>query len=194
MKLFVSAFTAVTAQTFLPRLIPDLAQIYPWTRGINAQECFTCNGTSIEDCEETGSIEKCMENEQVCEIEIRRQRGRTYRVAMGCKWRQACEDNKIQNFKGPKHVLGYPRKYEEFQCHNNWWWKKSGSVCRQCCDGNANCGLEFVKGNTNYDVRFFNSRKAKDGNGPRDNPTWNLNLYWTESEYYGKAPNEIYDL
>ena len=158
------------------------------------QSCFTCNGTNWIDCQSNGQIEQCKPS-QVCQIEVRRQRGRAYRVAMGCKWRHACENNKIQNFEGPEHAINYPRSYEEFQCHNNLWWR-TGSICRQCCDGHANCGMEFIKSNENFDERYADFTNTKDLNGPKSVPSrnraWEINLYNSVDQTVGKAEDETY--
>ena len=116
---------------------------------------------------------------------------------MGCKWRRACEDNKIQNFQGPNDEENPKRSYNNFQCHNGAWWK-TGSVCRQCCDGHAMCGYEFVQQNHDFDERYADSLITEDGNGPRDSYTWKLNLYNTDNVDFlnrpiGKDVNEEYN-
>ena len=175
--------------------MPNYGPGYP--NGHNQGSCWTCNGTSVDDCEDNGFFDACMDNEQVCEVEVRRQKGRTYRVAMGCKWRRACEDNKIQNFEGVYGAIDYPRHYSQHQCHNNWWWK-TGSVCRQCCDGHARCGMEFIQQNEDYDARYLRNDLTRDEAGPRRMVAWKDNLYNSDrfdrkGRPIGKAVDEPYD-
>ena len=60
-------------------------------------------------------------------------------VNIGCKQGHACLSNMAQNFQGD---------WKDSQCRPGA--KKLGvpSVCRQCCDGGASCGVNFALKNT----------------------------------------------
>jgi len=104
--------------------------------------CWTCkSASSVADCRDNGYVEQCLSNEQVCEIEVRKRNGnRVETVSTGCKWRRACLDNKRQNFM-------YSDKTQH-QCKPAPWHQITNddtSVCRQCCDANEFCGIEFME-------------------------------------------------
>jgi len=104
--------------------------------------CWTCDSAaSVADCRDNGYVQQCLSNEQVCEIEVRKRNGnRVESVTTGCKWRRACLDNKRQNFL-------YSNK-SQHQCKPAPWHqfvKDAPSVCRQCCDRNEYCGIDFME-------------------------------------------------
>jgi len=104
--------------------------------------CWTCDSAaSVADCRDNGYVQQCLSNEQVCEIEVRKRNGnRVESVTTGCKWRRACLDNKRQNFL-------YSNKAQH-QCKPAKWHqfvKDAPSVCRQCCDANEYCGIDFIE-------------------------------------------------
>jgi len=104
--------------------------------------CWTCkSASSVADCRDNGYVEQCLSNEQVCEIEVRKRNGnRVETVSTGCKWRRACLDNKRQNFmySNPAEWQCKPAPWHQYQ-------KDDTSVCRQCCDANEYCGIEFME-------------------------------------------------
>jgi len=119
--------------------------------------CWTCNAKNAGECRREGKFEQCMDNEQVCEIEIRKRDGRMESVSTGCKWRRACLDNTRQNF------INDPYKHQH-QCKPAKWHLRNGkgpSVCRQCCNDDKLCGLEWIERNK--------------GKGPFNKPIWRKN-------------------
>ena len=58
---------------------------------------------------------------------------------MGCKQHRACDNNMKNNF-----FYGSDRHHPADQCRPS---ADVGivSVCRQCCDGNQNCGLDLIR-------------------------------------------------
>jgi len=103
----------------------------------NALDCFTCSGKSAAKCQAKGSVQKCMQNEEVCQIHSRKRNGVVYRVRMGCKQHRACDNNMVQNF-----VTGPAVKDQDDQCKPGA--TTGTSVCRQCCDGNEGCALDLA--------------------------------------------------
>ena len=111
--------------------------------------CKTCVGSNVGDCLGNATIVECQENETTCEVTMRKRRGGTYFVQMGCKALDACLNNKSNNAKGPW-------KQQECKPYNNV--KIQNSVCRQCCDGGMDC----------VETNFFNAA-GTDGTQNRQN-------------------------
>ena len=110
---------------------------------------MTCNADTVSNCLANSTIVECESNESSCEITLRKRRGETYFVQSGCKALDACLNNAKQNARGPW-------KWQACKPFNNP--KVVNSVCRQCCDGGADC----------VERHFFNSDKS-DGSANRDN-------------------------
>ncbi|CAG5110706.1 Oidioi.mRNA.OKI2018_I69.chr2.g5081.t1.cds [Oikopleura dioica] len=91
--------------------------------------CMTCSSRNYNECSSEGFAQECQENEQSCQIEIRKRGPKVESVKMGCKALDACLANKSQNFRG---------RFAEHQCKPRKW-QKATSVCRQCCDSGKNC-------------------------------------------------------
>ncbi|CAG5102381.1 Oidioi.mRNA.OKI2018_I69.chr1.g273.t1.cds [Oikopleura dioica] len=154
MKLFVAIIAASYAQE------GSGSPLVPFP--IPVGSCFTCNSMTLDECNRNGRVERCMDNEQVCEVEVRSRNGSVREIIMGCKWANACQDNKVQNFAGPDG----DREFAEYQCKP--WSLNKPSVCRQCCNGDKYCGLKVL-------------REGRNGYGPRTIRGWQENL--AESEY-----------
>jgi len=90
-------------------------------RNLASFGCTHCFAHNMTECLNTGTYSHCQENE-VCQIEIRKREGDVRWVGMRCKHIEACYDNKAQNFIG---------KFADRQCRPSSM--KSPSVCRQCC-------------------------------------------------------------
>ena len=45
-----------------------------------ALDCFTCVGKNWEDCEQNGSVQQCLDNEESCQVTERKRDGDVYRV------------------------------------------------------------------------------------------------------------------
>ena len=130
-------------------------------------KCWTCkDAKNAKACRENGYVQQCESNEQVCEIEVRKRKGkRIVSVSTGCKWRRACLDNKRQNFIDAN-------KWQH-QCRPAKWhhtFNKGPSVCRQCCDGKTDeeCGIKFVE--------------EYKGKAPPQKPRWREKLLPIENE------------
>lgn len=106
--------------TALPTLIVDA--------GLS---CWHCDASDIFSCLQTGQSKTCLDNEQSCQVEIRKRDGRDEKITMGCKAIDACKINKMQNFS---------EKAKRGQCRPKS--NKGPSVCRQCCN-TQNCDLEL---------------------------------------------------
>jgi len=91
--------------------------------------CWTCHANSFEECERFGREQKCMDNEESCELEIRERshvRGQPRQILqihMGCKQKMACSNNHSQNFQNENPDYTQCRPESQYL----------SSVCRQCC-------------------------------------------------------------
>lgn len=95
-----------------------------------AISCFTCHGQTVEECQASGTIVACLENEESCELEVRTRYNtelaeyQQVGVITGCKQKLACQNNQKQNFIGNK---------DHTQCRPEIDQGYDHSVCRQCC-------------------------------------------------------------
>jgi len=99
--------------------------------------CWTCNNAANwAECANRGTLVQCEESATSCELEIRRRDGAIEQINTGCKQREACENNKSQNYES----LDYT---DNNQCRPDE--DEGPSVCRQCCHAN-NCNymLDFI--------------------------------------------------
>jgi len=111
--------------------------VFSAANAYNDLHCFTCRGSSAAECLANGKVQKCLQNEEVCQIHQRKRDGVVYRVRMECKQHRACDNNYQYNF-----VDGPGVKKADDQCKPD---EKTGtSVCRQCCDRDANCGIDLA--------------------------------------------------
>lgn len=99
--------------------------------------CWTCNNAANwAECANHGSLVQCEESATSCELEIRRRDGAIEQINTGCKQREACENNKAQNYVS----LDYT---DNNQCRPDE--DEGPSVCRQCChSNNCNFMLDFI--------------------------------------------------
>ena len=61
-------------------------------------KCFTCDSDSLQGCYETGETLPCVSpnvHPHVCQSEVRRRDGVTYKVIMRCKAVDACLEQKV---------------------------------------------------------------------------------------------------
>ena len=56
----------------------------------DALQCLKCNADSWEKCAETGVVQTCLANEEVCQVHERKRAGEVYRVRMECKQYSVC--------------------------------------------------------------------------------------------------------
>jgi len=115
---------------------------YPTTLRRNVPlSCWRCSGArSWIECAQNGQLDHCQESATSCQIEVRRRDGIIESINTGCKQRQACENNKAQNFPGGEE------NPTANQCRPDVN-TEGPSVCRQCCYAN----------NCNYNLDFFNT-------------------------------------
>ena len=98
--------------------------------------CWTCNSRNWAECANTGTLVQCEESATSCELEIRRRDGQIEQINTGCKQREACENNKAQNYVSLENT-------ENNQCRPDE--DEGPSVCRQCChSNNCNYMLDFI--------------------------------------------------
>lgn len=103
--------------------------------GAASLKCFTCQGQTVEECQASGSVQDCQENETSCELEIRTRLNQEtgyydqQGVITGCKQIEACQNNQRQNFGGDPWG---PNK-DHTQCRPETDKGYHHSVCRQCC-------------------------------------------------------------
>jgi len=99
--------------------------------------CWTCEATSVEDCQASGTLVDCLENEESCELEVRtrlnQQSGEYFieRISTGCKQKLACENNQKNNFIGK--MGNFNKNKDITQCRPETDQGYDHSVCRQCC-------------------------------------------------------------
>jgi len=175
MKVLTSVLVAVYGQNYTDQYDYDYAAVaqtlfYPPIFATIDElkeppiSCWTCkSASSVADCRANGYVEQCLSNEQVCEIEVRKRNGnRVETVSTGCKWRRACLDNKRQNFmySNPAQWQCKPAPWHQYQ-------KDDTSVCRQCCDANEYCGIEFME---EY------KKDAFKGKAPLQRKAWRKNM------------------
>ncbi|CAG5102151.1 Oidioi.mRNA.OKI2018_I69.chr1.g166.t1.cds [Oikopleura dioica] len=169
MKLFLGIVAAVSAQG---GSTGGSGYYQPVFRPYYVNECWTCNSTSWEDCQNDGYYDSCMENEQVCEIGVRKRKDGPEQIITGCKWYRACRDNHDQN--ADYLEKGLPLK--EWQCQPHWQGGLNGSVCRQCCNTGKDCGIDFLQ-------------REDDGLGPKTYSAWNSYNLINWHEVTGEGPN-----
>lgn len=92
--------------------------------------CYHCDAANFEQCYKIGKAKTCSGN-AVCMIEVRKRKGKVSGVCMGCKNKDACLNQKSNNF---------PYDRRPWDCKPKA--KLRPSVCRQCCDKD-NCTKNF---------------------------------------------------
>lgn len=117
----------------LVNLVLSVKAIYP------PISCFTCRAKTVDGCASSGNTKVCNPNQEVCQLQVRKRGGRVLQIQMGCKQHRACENNKANNFVGTN-----PRMH---QCKPKTLSTSTPSVCRQCCDKNSNCAINFLRWN-----------------------------------------------
>lgn len=97
--------------------------------------CYECRGKTYLDCEQSKELVTCEENEEVCQLSIRKRDGVIEKIKMGCKQHVACDNNMSRNFDDDDTTT-----YD--QCRPA---EADGtSHCRQCCDRADNCSLSLA--------------------------------------------------
>ncbi|CAK8697520.1 unnamed protein product [Clavelina lepadiformis] len=88
---------------------------------VEALQCWVCeNAINNADCLENGRMQRCQDNQNACQNEVRRGSD-GLRVTKRCKQEHACDNNFIQN---PKAA------WAPTQCNS----RTPSSVCRCCCN------------------------------------------------------------
>ncbi|CAG5095113.1 Oidioi.mRNA.OKI2018_I69.XSR.g14039.t1.cds [Oikopleura dioica] len=102
--------------------------------------CWTCDASNWNECAQVGFLEACDAQITACSITSRMRNGEVRSISAGCKARDACESDKLNNFaifeEDAPHTSGH-------QCRPDS--DLGPSVCRQCCySNNCNFMLDFV--------------------------------------------------
>merc|ERR1719473_136107 len=105
----------------------------PPPAGESGLRCWKCNEANWGLCLAKGHVETCLETQTSCEIIERKRNGAYELVTTGCKQREACRNNKKNNFKGGK-------RYSDNKCRP--YWTGGQSVCHQCC-GTDTCNQDL---------------------------------------------------
>ena len=121
MKLFVF-ITAASAIDKVSKTLNGLQQFY--LNKTPDMDCLRCSTASFGQCQSEGISERCR-LDQVCQIELRKRDGKVEHVAMGCKEKEACRNQQMQNFVGDKYRFN--------QCRPKS--RVGPSVCWSCCTG-----------------------------------------------------------
>ena len=118
--LFVTS--AASAIDKVGKTLNGLQQFY--LNNTPGMDCLRCSTHSLGQCQTEGLSERCR-IDQVCQVELRRRDGKVEQVSMGCKEREACQNQQAQNFTAAKYRFN--------QCRPQ---SSSGpSVCWSCCSG-----------------------------------------------------------
>jgi hypothetical protein len=120
--------------------------------------CWKCDAMSFGQCAADGSYTFCHSgDDDCCFVEIREKDQKLHQLCTGCKAREACKDNQLQNFNGP---------FTNHQCRPDYRQQIVGrsrgrqSVCRQCfetCDitqDKNRCFGAMVDSSTTENVKF----------------------------------------
>lgn len=122
--------------------------------------CYECTSDeSNKHCISTGKLTRCHINDQSCQNTVRVQSGRM-QIHKGCKQKEACKSNQIQN-----DLRTYRSKnWGSAQCS----FSISSTVCRCCCDTNkCNSGPLYCKEDMQRTLSLYD--KSISG---RRNTTW----------------------
>jgi len=88
----------------------------------NALHCWECTGASTDyECNQSGSLELCLGNEQSCETHVRTDDVGGVVIDKMCKQGKACKNNELQN----NRPAMYPVQCNIYQ---------TNAVCRCCCN------------------------------------------------------------
>ena len=109
--------------------------------------CWRCDGAANwGECASAGHLEQCEESATSCQITIRKRDGAVEGIFTGCKQREACENNKSNNFVTltAENENWAEQGWEDpNQCRPST--QNGPSVCRQCCyANNCNYNLDFM--------------------------------------------------
>lgn len=106
------------------------------TGAVLGNSCWKCDAMSYATCASSGEYQTCQSgDEDCCFVEIRETKQKLQQLCTGCKAKQACEDNRDENFEGINS--------QTYQCRPDYRQQRHGqrspqqSVCRQCfntCD------------------------------------------------------------
>ena len=104
--------------------------------------CWRCDGAkNWGECAQLGHLEQCEESATSCQLTIRKRDGEVEGIFTGCKQKEACQNNKAQNFV--TNAENNDNDYSENQCRPAA--DNGPSVCRQCCfANNCNYNLDFM--------------------------------------------------
>jgi len=107
---------------------------------VNPLSCWRCDGAkNWGECASAGYLEQCEESATSCQLTIRKRDGEVEGIFTGCKQKEACLNNKAQNFV----TNSENQNYQDNQCRPSA--DNGPSVCRQCCyANNCNFNLDFM--------------------------------------------------
>lgn len=120
----------------------DAALIYNAPQKPSQISCWTCDASNWNECAQVGFLQACDAEVTACSITTRMRNGETRSISAGCKAKDACESDKLNNFaifgdETPQVVTS------GHQCRPDA--QTGPSVCRQCCySNNCNFMLDFV--------------------------------------------------
>lgn len=101
--------------------------------------CWTCDASNWNECAQVGFLEACDAQITACSITTRMRNGETRSISAGCKAKDACESDKLNNFA----IFEEQSATSGHQCRPDA--QTGPSVCRQCCySNNCNFMLDFV--------------------------------------------------
>lgn len=98
-------------------------------------DCWTCEEKTMTDCILYGGPRRCTGHDDVCFVEQRERKGRLVSITQGCKQRNACEQQKRQNFQ--------TRILTRTNCRPEGFLRWPSSACRQCCYSD-NCSATWT--------------------------------------------------
>lgn len=120
----------------------DAALIYNAPQKPTQISCWTCDASNWNECAQVGFLQACDAQVTACSITTRMRNGEARSISAGCKAKDACESDKLNNFaifgdETPQVVTS------GHQCRPDA--QTGPSVCRQCCySNNCNFMLDFV--------------------------------------------------
>lgn len=101
--------------------------------------CWTCDASNWNECAQVGFLEACDAQITACSVTTRMRNGETRSISAGCKAKDACESDKLNNFA----IFEEQTATSGHQCRPDA--QTGPSVCRQCCySNNCNFMLDFV--------------------------------------------------
>lgn len=119
--------------------------------------CWKCDAMKYSTCASSGEYQTCQSgDEDCCFVEIRETKQALQQLCTGCKAKQACEDNRDENFEGYNS--------RTYQCRPDYRQQRHGqrgpqqSVCRQCfntCDPDVDPAKCFGSLNTDKSGNTF---------------------------------------